>query len=230
MLEIFGGRKEFFQWDINQYLMVDSPDIKEVHFSNVYEKQALVVEVVEGKAAVPNILLQYASYIYAYAFCGECVRYDAAYKVNQRAKPADYIYTETELKNYDDLEKRIAALEEGSGSGEEESAKVETLIPPHIQNHYDAEKIKQVSQDLINGVVYPLLIQVYINPTLSDYFNTSSIKVAYQTVRYNFTYNGKNYWFSCSYDGEIDYGIDEAVVLTSENFAQYISNGDEVSY
>ena len=116
MLEIQGGRYEFYQWDINQYLLVDNPDIKEIHFSNIYQKEAMVVEVKDGKAAVPNILLQTAMYIHAYAFCGECVQYEASYRVKQRKKPADYVYTETEIKRYDDLEQRIANLEKGGSA------------------------------------------------------------------------------------------------------------------
>ena len=37
--------------------------------------------------------------------------------VEAREKPSDYVYTETEIKNYDALEKRIKALEENGFRG-----------------------------------------------------------------------------------------------------------------
>lgn len=56
------------------------------------------------------------------------------YDVVKRTKPADYIYTETEVLNYKDLEARVAALEEGEGveidlSNYYTKEEVEALIP-----------------------------------------------------------------------------------------------------
>ena len=112
MFKILNGREHFWQWDINQKLLVEDATIKEVHFCNRTENCSLVVEVKNGVADVPNILLQNAWTIRVYAFCGECTRVEEHFKVRARSKPSEYVYTETEVKNYEDLRQEIEWLKE----------------------------------------------------------------------------------------------------------------------
>lgn len=115
MFKIETGRKSFHQWDVNQRLVIADPLITEVHFANTPAGEALVVEVYEegGKryANVPNILLQNAWTMRVYGCCEDCVRRRAVFQVVGREKPADYIYTETEVRTYEALADRIKALE-----------------------------------------------------------------------------------------------------------------------
>lgn len=119
MFKIETGRKSFHQWDVNQRLIIDDPLITEVHFANTPAGEALVVEVYEegGKryANVPNILLQNAWTMRVYGCCEDCVRRRAVFQVVGREKPADYVYTETEVRSYEALADRIKALEEDDG-------------------------------------------------------------------------------------------------------------------
>lgn len=112
MFKILNDREHFWQWDVNQKLVISDPTIKEVHFCNRTDDCALTVEVKDGLVDVPNILLQNAWTIRAYAFCGECTRYEEHFKVAPRSKPSDYVYTETEVKNYDALKAEIEWLKE----------------------------------------------------------------------------------------------------------------------
>ena len=116
MFELDNARGALYQWDVDQRVSVDSADIVEVHFTNAVTAPALVCEVYEegGRrwANIPNILLQQGWAVKVYGCCGECVRAEATIPVIRRTKPADYVYTETEVKRYDDLEQRISALEE----------------------------------------------------------------------------------------------------------------------
>lgn len=120
MFKIYDGRDYFYQWDLDRKLIVENPDIEEVHFCNRTDECSLVCEVFEedGKQLVnvPNILLQTDWRIRAYAYDGNSTKYEKIFTVKTRTKPADYVYTETEIKRYDDLEKRIKALEAGGGS------------------------------------------------------------------------------------------------------------------
>ena len=117
MLRIENGRTKFYQWDVDQRLVVDTPDIGEVHFANYATSPALVCEVYEENGErlvnVPNILLQQPRTLIAYGCCAECVRAEVRFDVDARQKPADYVYTETEIKKYSDLDERIANLEAG---------------------------------------------------------------------------------------------------------------------
>ena len=116
MLKIYGDREYFYQWDLNQKLVVAEPSVKEVHFANYFMDEALVVEVKEGLVEVPNIMLQQNLEIKAYGYCGDChTLFEKTFEVKYKMKPADYVYTETEVKSYALLDKRIKALEETGG-------------------------------------------------------------------------------------------------------------------
>ena len=116
MFEILNGRSSFWQWDINQKLVVqDLPNCAEVHFSNGNSDYALVtlVKTVDGKKVcdVPNVVLQKAGYVnvFAYVIEGEekHTEYKASILILARSKPEDYIYTETETLCYKNLSEKI---------------------------------------------------------------------------------------------------------------------------
>lgn len=115
MFRIFDGRDSFFQWDLNRRLIVEDNSINEVHFCNKTDDSSLVcvVRTEDGLrvADVPNILLQTDWSIRAYAYCTDHTIVEEIFKVHSRNKPADYIYTETEIKNYDDLKARVDEIE-----------------------------------------------------------------------------------------------------------------------
>lgn len=119
MFSILDGRAQFYQWDIDRKLVVEDSTITEVHFCNKTDECSLVCETYteDGKTVVnvPNILLQDNWRINVYAYNGAYTKFSAIFNVVRRSKPADYIYTETELKDYDDLEARVDGLEDNIG-------------------------------------------------------------------------------------------------------------------
>lgn len=118
MFEIYNGRKSFYQWDTGQKLILEQNACSEVHFCNGTEECSLVCEVHEENGVqlvdVPNILLQTAKPIKAFAFvCLEGDRHTKITKVFQvfpRSKPSTYVYTETECKTWDSLNERIKQI------------------------------------------------------------------------------------------------------------------------
>lgn len=124
-MRIGNDRNSFYQWDLDQFITDENFKLNdEVDFSTVKTRQALVVRVKDKNGAlvaeVPNILLQDYHPIYAHwmAFdsTGEYVYKEVVFKVNRRAKPQDYIYTETEVWSYTELEERLKTLENGGAS------------------------------------------------------------------------------------------------------------------
>jgi len=114
LLEIYGNKQHLYQWDINQKVIVDDKEVIQVHFDNgtgtvfvceLYEYNGVMV------ADVPNILLTTYLAIKAYAVCEECVRHERVIQVERRTKPSDYVYTETEVFKYENLESRIDEIE-----------------------------------------------------------------------------------------------------------------------
>ena len=112
MFKIYDGREHFWQWDLNQKLIVEDPTINEVHFSNCADKDSLPIEVYEENglrlANVPNILLQEDLKIKVYAYSVDHTKHEAWFYVTTKSKPADYVYTETEVKDYNSLLDKIS--------------------------------------------------------------------------------------------------------------------------
>jgi hypothetical protein len=152
VFEILGGRKSFFQWDLNQKLIVYDDSITEVHFCNKSADCALVCEVYTEASGeivvdVPNILLQANRCIRAYGVAADHTEHYARFEVISRSKPADYVYTETEVKTFSTLEQRMDELE-ASVSVEGVAKAVEdylTANPP--QAGATAEERAQITQN-----------------------------------------------------------------------------------
>ena len=101
---------------MNRQVIVDDPTITEVHFSNGLEDYSLVVKVVDGKANVPNVLLQNSFDIKVFAYDGESTRYDAVFEVKAKARPSDYVYTEEQEYTIEYYLKQ--AIDEAKANGE----------------------------------------------------------------------------------------------------------------
>lgn len=180
MLEIYNGRKCFYQWDINQKVKVLDDAVKELHFDNGTGK-ALVCAVYEYEgqrvADVPNILLQAYLSIRVYAYCGECVRYEKVYEVEKRSKPEDYIYTETEVKRYEDLEKRVYNLEQGGADVDltnyytkaETDSLLEGLeVDVDLSNYYTKEETDAAIDAAADSEEYELIETITLKEELTN--------------------------------------------------------------
>ena len=135
MFQIYDGRSQFYQWDIDRKVIVADASINEVHFCNRTDECSLVCEVYEldglRVANVPNILLQDNWRINIYGYDHTYTKHCDVFEVVKRSKPADYVYTETEIKNYDDLAARVAQIEENGISDEA----VEKAVTEYMEEH-----------------------------------------------------------------------------------------------
>lgn len=137
---IYDGRTSFYQWDTNQKIVSENFKVgEEVHFFNLRQPNALVVLAYkfngEVVADVPNILLQSSYPIIVYRMTtdreGRYTREEYTFKVNQRAKPIDYIYTETEVFTYKTLEQRINEIEKNGVSDEQ----IATAVTDYLERN-----------------------------------------------------------------------------------------------
>ena len=119
MLTLNDGRKELYQWDTGRTATIDI-ECDVVHFANLKYGKSLAVEVKEGEVAIPNKLLTSDMPIYCWAFVkdesGAYTKMEQAFDVIKRAKPSDYVYTETEVITIKTAVEN--ALEEAKESGE----------------------------------------------------------------------------------------------------------------
>jgi hypothetical protein len=112
ILKVDGG--PLYQWDKGRRLKifpVQNCTIEKVHFVNPDSDTAMVVKVVtEGGrmfAPIPNILLTYQWDIKAYAVMttaeGDVTVCKDMFNIRKKQKPADYVYTETEVINIESV-------------------------------------------------------------------------------------------------------------------------------
>lgn len=115
MLTLNDGRAELWQWDTGRTLAVDA-DCSQVHFSNKVFGRSIDVDVVDGVAIIPDVLLQTDKDLNVWAFVGTAengyTKISKTFKVNRRNKPADYVFTPTEQTTLAELSGRLDRIEE----------------------------------------------------------------------------------------------------------------------
>lgn len=104
------GRKFFFQWDMNREMIVVDASIKELHYCNGTSDCSLVCRIENGRACVPNILLQTAGNLRVYGYMGDHTKIEKIFKVSPRTRPEDYVYTETDVLRYETLKAEVEEL------------------------------------------------------------------------------------------------------------------------
>lgn len=111
--KIFDGRTEFFQWDLKQKLILEGfNNVEQVHFDDGCHETAYVAETynADGRTLVdvPSDALTIGGSIKVYAYDidstnGDRTLYVQRFIVNRRAKPADYVYEERDVRRLEDL-------------------------------------------------------------------------------------------------------------------------------
>ena len=91
-----------YQWDLNRSVATAS---QAVHFATVVGdvEEALVVAVQDGKAQIPNKLLQLGVDIYAWGVIDGSTVDSCRIRVTPRAMPSTYEYTETHVETFESL-------------------------------------------------------------------------------------------------------------------------------
>lgn len=167
MFNIADGRSTFFQWDLNRKLIVNDNTINEVHFCNKTDECSLIVEVYEEDgiryANVPNILLQTNWRINVYGYDKDYTKHSARFDVVARTKPSDYVYTETEVLSFKDLEARVKEIEEKGISQEAISAAVGEYLEENpieipetdLSDYYNKAETDKAISDAVGAIEIP---------------------------------------------------------------------------
>lgn len=114
MLILNDGRSELWQWDTGRAINVPA-DCSQVHFSNKVFGRSIDVDVVDGVAIIPDVLLQTDKELTAWAFVGTAengyTKISKVFKVNRRNKPADYVFTPAEQTTLGEILERLDDIE-----------------------------------------------------------------------------------------------------------------------
>ena len=112
--ELSNGEGRVYQWDRDITITITEPEsVPEVHFR--WGGKAVPLAVTNQQVAIPPELMQLPYDIVFWAYTPEHTMDIATVKLQQRQKPADYVYTPTEIKTWEQLDERIKALEDGGG-------------------------------------------------------------------------------------------------------------------
>lgn len=104
-LDIMDG--DLWQWDTGRE--VEVAGCEQVHFAKSTTGTCYTVEAADGKAKIPDELLQAAGRVYAWAYItdeayGGRTRIEALWDVKRRAKPAEYVYEPSDQRTIKDAE------------------------------------------------------------------------------------------------------------------------------
>lgn len=179
MIQINGGRRFLYQWDLNQKLILyDVYD--EVHFSHKGDESASVLIPYEkdGKYVVdiPNVYLQSAEplqvYLYNVAAEESNTVAHCEIRVCPREKPSGYVYTETEVLAWEDLAERIGLVEktaEGYAKKEDVEGAIlavsthgETYNETDVVFSEDGFKLDSQGKYTFNGSLMPNIDKKYV--------------------------------------------------------------------
>lgn len=110
------GRTELWQWDTGRKIVVDDKSVSEVHYSKYSSTQAITRKVINGKAEIPNYLLQDTHDVTVYAYSGSIengyTMAEKTFNVAKKPKPANYVETEEDKAILAKLKEEIGDLSE----------------------------------------------------------------------------------------------------------------------
>ena len=135
MLTLNDGRSELWQWDTGRTLAVDA-DCSQVHFSNKVFGRSIDVDVIDGVAIIPDILLQTDKDLNVWAFVGTAengyTKINKTFKVNRRNKPADYVFTPVDQTTIAEIAAIAQSVRDDADAGLFNGEPGDNGITPHI--------------------------------------------------------------------------------------------------
>lgn len=170
IFKIEDGREKFYQWDLNRRILVEDDSITQVHFANAATPTAYVVSVSAGTANVPNIILQQNFDIKVYGYDKEFTKFEKTFEVEKRSKPQDYVYTETEILNYETLANEIKEVKENIGASIQDYLK-ENPVSVDLSDYAKKKDIPSTAglatEEYVNNKVQGLASTDYVDQAIA---------------------------------------------------------------
>ena len=178
-VELSNGLDHFFQWDKGQKVKI--PDgAPTVHFK--WGNIAVPFDVVDGWVEIAPELTQKPGDILLWTYKEDHTLNAARIPVERKPKPADYVYTPTEIKTWEQLDKRITALEAANvqANWDQNDASAADYVrgrTHYVGTKHDVRVIKQTS-----GKFSPELGLIVGNTYRVDYDRGSGFGVGEEFV------------------------------------------------
>ena len=142
---------KLYQWDLNRTVTVnDAAD--EMHWQQPYSSTALRTSIVDGKANIPNIVLQQHGKTKCWSYDSANGRTVNVYEIDisRRQKPDNYIYTENDAISIEQYVDEY--LSENPLAWDSMGGKPETF-PPSEHDHDDRYVKSELFDDSVNSAI-----------------------------------------------------------------------------
>ena len=107
------------QWDVGRIVSISNSEATHIHFANQGDSKAVIIEIENGSAKIPDYLLQTGKTIIAYAVCDGVTLESKSFSVRKRERPENYIYEEDQRNFiYELITSAENAIEEASTAAE----------------------------------------------------------------------------------------------------------------
>jgi hypothetical protein len=133
MIDIIGT--VLYQWDTGRSVKVTDSSATHVHFANVGDSQAVIMELAESQALIPDYLLQTGKQLCVYAVANGVTIEHKVFVVKKRERPESYVYDE-DYRNF------IYALIQ---SAEEAIAKAEKVAEDLLDSKMSSATLGEVT-------------------------------------------------------------------------------------
>lgn len=197
------GRTELWQWDTGRKIVVDDKSVSEVHYSKYSSTQAITREVINGKAEIPNFLLQDTHAVTAYAYSGSIengyTMAEKTFNVVKKPKPDNYVETEEDkailaklkeqIGNLSELQTEakdnlVSAINEAAASGGADWAQNDPDGDGYVANRPGGYMTDPVYTEVYNGNLYGGLTQL---PTVFNVAVGDTVKVTIDSNEKDYT-------------------------------------------
>lgn len=87
------------QWDVGRIVSISDSNATHIHFANQGDSKAVIMEITDGSAKIPDYLLQTGKTVIAYAVLDGVTLESKSFSVRKRERPENYVY-EDDQRNY----------------------------------------------------------------------------------------------------------------------------------
>lgn len=134
MISIKGA--DLHQWEINREIELTCVNIDELHWSKPSMTRAIPTKPESDEfASIPDILLQTSEKLTVHAMKEEKVVDVAVFNIKPRKKPSDYVYTPTEILNYETLATEIEKLKTSGGTGGVTDEQIKDVVEDYLEKN-----------------------------------------------------------------------------------------------
>ena len=90
---------QFSQWDTGRSVSISNSNATKIHFANQGDSKAVIIDIINGEAKVPDYLFQTGKTLFAYAVKDGVTQESKSFAVRKRERPENYVY-EDDQRNY----------------------------------------------------------------------------------------------------------------------------------